>query len=335
MDAMELLDRSAPIKPAPLFAVMGDEDFLRRQALHRLITDLLGDADPAFALTTFEGDSAQWSVVKSELDTLPFLSPRRVVLIEQADQFVSNVRTTLEKFVAGPTSPGTLILSVKSWPSNTKLAKATPDAATIVCKALKPQQLVPWCRKWAKERYDKNLEDEAAQWLIELAGPGLGQLDQEIAKLATNDGKSITREQVETIVGRSRQAETFKIFDAIGNGRVGDALNILQRLLTEGEEPLAILGAFSWQLRRLAAVSRLARSGLSFDAACQRAGVPPFAIRQIEQQLRHLGRTRMNKIYDWLLETDLGMKGSNPLPQRLIMERLVVQLARTDKAVAV
>lgn len=335
MDAMKLLERSAPIKPAPLMVLFGDEDFLRRQAQAQVIADLLGDADPAFALTTFEGDVAQWSAVKSELDTLPFLSPRRVVLIEQADQFVSNHRTILEKFVAGGSCPGTLILSVKSWPSNTKLAKTTSDSATIECRSPKPQQITPWVRKWAKDRYGKTLEGDAGEWLVELAGPGLGQLDQELAKLATAEGSTITREQIEAIVGRSRQAETFKIFDAIGNGRAGEALAILQRLFAQGEEPLAILGAFSWQLRRLAAVSRLARAGLTLGEAFGRAGVPPFARSGIEQQLRHLGRIRMDKVYDWLLESDLGMKGSSPLPPRLILERLVVKLARSDQAVAV
>src|SRR5262245_2803568 len=121
MDAMTLLERSTPIKASPLMVLFGDEDFLRRQALARLTADLLREAYAACALTTFERDAAQWSAVKSELDTLPFLSPRRVVLIEQADQFVSNHRSTLEKFIAGGSCPGTLILSVKSWPSNTKL----------------------------------------------------------------------------------------------------------------------------------------------------------------------------------------------------------------------
>jgi hypothetical protein len=62
--------------------------------------------------------------------------------------------------------------------------------------------------------------------------------------------------------------------------------------------------------------------------ALERAGVPPFARRQAEQQLRHLGRRRLDALYDLLLQTDFGIKGASPLPPRTLMERLVVQLAR-------
>ena len=62
--------------------------------------------------------------------------------------------------------------------------------------------------------------------------------------------------------------------------------------------------------------------------ACMEAGVPPFAQKSTEQQLRHLGRGRVNQLYDWLVETDLGLKGSSQLPPRTLLERLVVRLAQ-------
>ena len=66
-----------------------------------------------------------------------------------------------------------------------------------------------------------------------------------------------------------------------------------------------------------------------------RAGVPPFAQRGCEQQLRHLGRQRADRLYDWLLEADLGLKGSSQLPARTLLERLVVRLARKSAGVRV
>ena len=82
------------------------------------------------------------------------------------------------------------------------------------------------------------------------------------------------------------------------------------------------------QLRRLTQAARLAGQGEALGEALERAGVPPFGRRNAEQQLRHLGRRRLDLMYDWLLETDLGLKGSSQLPPRTLLERLVVQLAR-------
>ena len=329
MDALTFL--SAKRKPAaqPLYVLHGEENFLRLQVRAKLEQLLLDDADPAFALASYPGEDAVWSVIRNELDTRPFLAPRRVVVIEQADPFVSEFRTQLEKLADAP-SAGTLILEVKSWPKNTKLAKKVPDEAVVVCNSPPSASLPGWCIQRAESEYQKKLSRPAATLLIELAGTSLGMLDQELAKLASFAGTAaaITEQDVEQVTGRSSAAETFKIFDAIGQGQPAQALAILHGLFEQGEEPLRILGAFSWQLRRLAQAGRLATQGQSITQALDALNVPPFARKGVEQQLKHLGRRRIERLYDWLLETDLGLKGGNPLPERTQLERLVVRLAR-------
>ena len=165
--------------------------------------------------------------------------------------------------------------------------------------------------------------------LVDLIGSEMGQLDQELDKLAVyvGSGMAITASDVDKLVGSSRAENTWKIFDAIGAGQTGAALTILDRLFEQGEEPLRTLGAFSSQLRRLVTAARLNEQGQPLGQALERAGIPPFAVRGCEQQLRHLGRQRVNQLYDWLLEVDLGLKGSSQLPARTLLERLVVQLA--------
>src|SRR5438105_4800876 len=123
MDAMTFINRAAKAKRQPVYVVTGDEDFLKRRALHALQELIVGDADPSFAVSNYPGDKADFAAVKSELDTLPFLTERRLVVVEQADPFVTKFRSQLEKYVTQPSASGVLVLEVKSWPSNTKLAK--------------------------------------------------------------------------------------------------------------------------------------------------------------------------------------------------------------------
>jgi DNA polymerase-3 subunit delta len=182
----------------------------------------------------------------------------------------------------------------------------------------------------AAARYDKQLSSEAAKLLVDLIGAEMGLLDSELAKLAIYVGSAarIDTGDVDKLVGNSRAENMWKIFDAIGTGNSAAALTILDRLLEQNEEPLRILGAFSMQLRRLAQAARLSQQGQSLTAALDRAGVPPFARRGCEEQLRHLGRQRTDRLYDWLLEADLGLKSSGQLSPRTLLERLVVRLAR-------
>lgn len=332
MDALTFIDKNGKTKRQPFYVLSGDEDFLKRRALSLIVPLVLGDADPAYALTTFPGDKADFSTVRNELDSVSFFSDRRLVVVDQADPFVTKFRPQLEAYVAEPSATGVLVLDVKAFPATTKLAKAVPDAAHLVCKAPPEYRLPLWSVEWCQARYGKKLTTPAAQLLVELVGPTMGVIDQELQKLKDFVGErpAIDVPDVDGLTGRSRSANVFKIMDAIGDGKPAAALKILDGLFEEGEAPLAVLGALGSQLRKLARAARMHNSKMNLDDALTKAGVPtwPQARESARKQMRHLGMNRLLKIYDWLLETDAGLKGGNPLPDRLQIERLIVRLAR-------
>ena len=124
MDALAYLAKP-PAKTQPMYVLHGDEDYLKRRCREILIQKALGDGDASFAVSNYTGDKfLSFSTVRNELDTLPFLSRVRIVLVEQADPFVTEHRPALEKYVAAPSKIGVLILEVKAFPETTKLAKA-------------------------------------------------------------------------------------------------------------------------------------------------------------------------------------------------------------------
>jgi len=332
MDALAFLDKNGKVKRQAYYVLSGDEDFLKRRVLAVLTPLVLGDADPEYALTTFPGDKTDFSTVRNELDSASVFSDRRMVVIDQADPFVTKFRPQLEAYVGDPSEAGVLVLDVKSFPATTKLAKAVPDPAHIVCKAPVEYRLPLWSVEWCQSQYGKKLTTPAAQMLVELVGPTMGVIDQELQKLKEFVGNrpAIDVADVDALTGRSRGANVFKIMDAVGDGKPAAALKILTELFEEGEAPIAVLGALGSQLRRLAKAARLNKQGMNLEEAMTKAGVAtwPQARESARKQMRHLGRNRLERIYDWLLETDSGLKGGNPLPDRLQMERLIVRLAR-------
>jgi DNA polymerase III subunit delta len=334
MDSLDFLEQPAQTSINPVYAVAGDEPFLKRQVLVALRRLVLGPDDSELGLSTFAGEKATRAAVVDELETLPFLSPRRLVVVEDADPFVTRERSWLEKYVASPAATGVLVLEVQTWPANTRLAKMLADEATLLCKPLTVQQLPRWCRTRCKIAYGKELAPDAAQTLVDLVGAEMGILDQEMAKLADYAGRSprIEATDVDTLVGNSRAEKTWKIFDSIAAGRTAEALTLLDHLLEQGDDPFKILGAFSHNLRGLARAARLHARGTPLTTAMGQAGILPFAYRAAEAQMRHLGRRRLDRLFDWLLQIDLDFKGSSQLPKRTLLERLVVRLARVPDA---
>lgn len=331
MDSLAFLEKPGKGDPQPIYVLHGDEDFLKRRVLAALRTRILGEGEAGeFSFSAHPGDKATFATVVDELGTLPFLSPYRLVVVDNADPFVTKYRAALEKYVAAPAARGVLVLDVRTWPANTKLAKAVSDGVTLVCKSPQTFRLPDWCSRWCTAQYQKQLGPDAARLLVDLVGADMGQIDQELAKLAVFVGSAakISPGDVDQLVGSSRTESIFKIFDALADGKTGEAIGILEGLFDHGEEPIKMLGAFSMQLRRLAQAARLMQGGTSFSSAAERVGIPPFARQGTEKQLRKLGRPKTDRLYDWLLEADLGMKGGSQLPARTLLERLVVKLAK-------
>jgi DNA polymerase-3 subunit delta len=328
MDSLAFLERPDS-KISPLYVLYGDESFLKRQVIRALKERVLGP-DAGDSAASYPGETADFAAVMDELASVPFFTPRRLVIVEDADPFVTRYRAQLEKHIDRLPSSGTLVLDVKSWPSNTRLYKLVGNSAALACKAPAAFKLPQWCVQWAASQHQKQLSNAAAALLIDLVGPDMGLLDQELLKLAiyVGDRKKIDVEDVDALVGHNREQDTWKIFDAIAAGQPNEALTMLARLFDQGEEPIRLLGAFSMQLRRLAQVARLAAQGVSLAAALDRAGVPPFAAQKAELQLRQLGRRRANRLYDWLLEVDVGLKGGSTLRPRILLEQLLVRLAQ-------
>src|SRR6266849_8496920 len=100
MDSLAFLERADRSTVQPIYVLHGDEDLLKREVLAALQSLVLGQAQDTFGLSTHAGDKAVYAAVHDELQTLPFLSPRRLVVVEAADPFVTHYRAALEKYFA-------------------------------------------------------------------------------------------------------------------------------------------------------------------------------------------------------------------------------------------
>jgi DNA polymerase-3 subunit delta len=299
---------------------------------------LSGD-DAEFSTNVFDGRSVALLDVLDALATRAlFGGGRHLVIVEEADDFVSANRPSLEQYVARATAAAVLVLDVKTWPSTTRLYKALAEnGLQIECSFPPAARLGKWLTAWSRKQHGADLAVDAAELLADSVESDLGLFDQELAKLAAMAGPAgtITVAMVEDAVGGWRARTAWEMLDAALAGNSAVALVQLDRLLVGGEVPIALLAQIAASLRRLAAAARIVgqaeASGrsISLRGALQEAGVKPFLLGKIEPQLRMLGRARALDLYRWLLEADLALKGesSSPVRSRLVLEQLIVRLS--------
>ncbi len=346
--ALDILTRAEPwaCDPPAVVVIVGDEPFLAGQMLVRLRDRLCPDeADRSWAWREFNGaDDLDPRDVFDEAATVPlFGGATRAAIVRDADAFVSAARETLEKIVAAPRrARGVVILEVRSFPTNTRLAKAAAKTGLVIDASLPARyDLARWVQRWAEVRYGTVLAAATAQRLVERLGSSLGQIDQAIQRLAAAGPaaaprKAIGPDAIDDIVGSPQERTAWGMIDAAAAGRTAAAVADLDDLLHAGENPIAIGAQMASVLRRLSTAARLlglpagAGRPAGVEQALREAGVAawPKALAQAKEALTHLGPQRARRLPVWLLELDRSLKGeaSRGLRARLALERFFCKM---------
>lgn len=326
MHAAEFLKR--PPAELPLVGVIfGDQLHLKQQVVAALVQSVIGGDDTA--LTKLDGKSITFGDLIDELRTVSMFADRRLVVVQEADDFISEHRAALEKYCEKPAKKSLLLFDAKSWAKTTRLAKwMAKSGLEVDCSELKGAELRTWITETATHAYERKIDRDAVTLLIELVGGNLGALDQELAKLAAyvGPGATIPLEAVRSLVGGWQTETTWAMTNAVRDGDLGQALRALDELLTAGEAPLKLFAGISFVYRKLATAVELSRQ-LPLKDALKEAGVFFRDWDATESYLRRLGRARAERILGWLLETDLGLKGSSRLPERFQLEQLLIRLS--------
>lgn len=326
MHAVEFL-KSPPAEIAPVVVLSGGQRHLKQSVLAILRQQVVGDDDTS--LSRFAGSSADLQSISDELHTLSMWGDRRLVIVDDADDFVTKYRPALEKLVEKPAKKSVLVLDVTTWMKTTRLYKqVAAKGLDVECSELKGPQLLKWLQDSAKGTYGRALARDAAVLLVELIGEELGVLDTELAKLASYVGtkSQIEIDDVKSLVGGWRTETTWAMTDAARDDDVSFALNALDQLLTAGEPPMKLLGGITFVFKKFAIATDYSRSG-SLDQALRQAGVFPNAVNAGQSYLRRMGRAKAEAILQQLIQTDSGLKGASPLPDRIQLERLLLQLS--------
>ncbi|HOW72912.1 MAG TPA: DNA polymerase III subunit delta [Phycisphaerae bacterium] len=325
---MPVRSSSQPKPSCSVCAVCGPEPFLKRQAIADLANRILGHADRALALTEYDGSSAVLADVLDDLRTLPFLTERRLVVVRNADDFITRYRAELEEYAAQPSATGSLLLECKSLPANTRLYKRVMAVGEVVkCEEMKVWQVRQWLPERCREIHGKQLDPRAAALLLDQIGPELGLLDNELEKLAvyTGERKVISHADVEALSGRSREEEIWDLLSSISSGNQARAITLWEQVWqTDKAAPHRAIGGLAYGVRRLLNAKRAQEAGASMedlrkammiwkDDQRLRAELAAFTTEQIELMLCRL------------LEADVAAKSGGASVQSSI-EALIVEM---------
>ena len=312
----------------PIYLLQGEDD-VEKAALASEFAKLVDEGLAAFNVERVHaggwtsGDALREGIssLVAAVRTLPMMSPRRVVIVSQAEAMLQPKRESeaaeaaLEEFqalVERPEPMTTLVLVSGSLDKRTKVYKALAKSATQVdCGS--PVD-VPSAARWVKTRVEAmrmDIDPAGARVLATLAGFP----DQPNSKGRTGDvkrlrgevdrlllyalgQKTITMDDVRAVAGPAALQDDWAMANAIEDGKAADALRQLALMLDAGSAPEQILGQLGWLVR---------------------AKFPHAAPQSLSSAVDSLFRA----------DHDLKRSGGDP---RVLLERLVVELCAGKRA---
>lgn len=168
------------------------------------------------------------------------------------------------------------------------------------------------------------IDNDAAETLVQAVGQDLRALAGAAEQLTQSTQGKIDQDTVRRYFAGRADVRGYQIADAAVSGRIDIALEELRWAQINNVAEVLIVSAIASALRSLAAFAT-APGGMRNNELAKHAGVPPFKLRTLRQQLRSWNTASLQNAIAACARADIEIKGGGSDPS-FALERLVLQI---------
>jgi DNA polymerase-3 subunit delta len=345
-------------KLRPGYVLAGDEIFLldrcRAAVLKAFVPPDLRD----FCLSDLDLTSTSIFEVLDRAQTPSLMAPFQVIFVRNVRQLYTRGAkkdefAALDRYFKSP-NPQAMLLFIADFlriPADTRrmdlddknrFERLTETLGAhcgmVELARVSEEDAMRWASAKAQES-DLRLEADAARELVDALGADMMLVSSELEKLLlyTSGRGRITLGDVETMVLSAKQRTLYELTDAISARDRARALALLQGLLNSSDagEDAAIghLYMLARTFRQMLVIleKNVRDSRAIWQALWQGFRMPPFAADDlIRQARRYKSRRELTRALRLVARADLELRSSPP-DKRLVLERLVYELASEPK----
>ena len=328
---------SMPTPPPILTLAVGAEDLL----IERAITDLLAAVrrvDPTAERRDVDAASADAAAALNEAASPSLYGEAAVVVVDSLEAAEEAVVAELAKAAGG--SDGVWFVAihaggVKGRKFLDQLRKA--GATEVACVAPKRGRGTQDWLTGEFRRAGRVATSGAMDVLLQAIGADLRALAAAVSQLASDiEADPIDETAVRAYFGGIAEVSGFEIADAVLGRAAVEALLALRWASVSDERRVgpATVAAVASGLRSLVRYSGVGRNASELDAA-REAGVPPWKIRVLRDQLKRWHPEQLARAVTVLAQADAAAKGGlregeqlDAAQKHLALERALLSIAR-------
>lgn len=271
-----------------VYLLTGDESYLILQAKELLVHALVAEGDE-MNYTVFEENKIDFHSLGELAVTYPLFAAKRVLVLDRTGIMKTGKDTLIEIFQTLPETTCMIICEseVDKRSKVYKWIKKNGYVGEFLKKDQTEKVLVRWVAALlAKEK--KRIRESDVRLFLEWVGDDMFQIKNETDKLISYVGErpEICREDIEAITSGEVQNKIFELVAAIAAGDKCRALSYYDDLLLLKEPSMRILFLIVRQYRILLLIANMRGQYKTDKDIAQAAGIPVFAIRKNEVQLK-------------------------------------------------
>ncbi len=311
----------------PAYLVFGNEDFLIERTTKQIITHAIEKGGEDFNLDILYGNETDGATIVNLAMSYPMMTNRRVVMVRNIHLLSIPSLELLAKYLRNPSPTTCLIMTASQVDFRKKIYAAIRENSTHVeIKLLYDNKIPDWIRTYLAEN-KLTISDEALVLIHASIGNSLRRIASEIDKIKLNlsDKNHIEAEDVEAVVGASRQFNVFEFCDAVGSKNIDKGLKILDGMLQFGGVPAGMLVMLNRHFSILAKLKELKTKNYRRDQIAKELKINPFFVDNYTKQTNLYSRSHFDIIFELLLDADYQLKTSYQKP-KMIMEMLLLKL---------
>lgn len=307
-----------------IYLIYGAESFLRKQYKERLKKALSPD-DDSMNYSYFEGKDMAVGEIIDLAETMPFLSDRRTIIMENSP-FFKGEGEKLAEYLSEIPDTTYLVFVEENVDKRSKLYKSIQKNGCVVEAAgLSEDKIITWILGILK-RDNKKITQNTMQYLLDKIGTDMENIRQEVEKLICycNDREVITNEDIDAVCTTQISNQIFEMLDAMANKRQKTALQLYYNLLALKEPPMRILFLIGRQFNLLLQARMLKQKGYGDRVIAEKIGVPPFAATKYLNQASKFKLDDLKNAVSECVEADEAVKNGTR-NDRLSVELLIIK----------
>jgi len=333
MGGRELLTKiSQGLGDTRLMLIFGNEDYIIDGAITQIKKQFISPGGEDMDYTVLSKENFSFDNVREYMETPPWLSEKRVVLVRNTGVFSkedTKTGKTLEEqaqFLKNIPDTSLVIFVEENPDKRKKLFKFF--ASNGLVSEINHMEELELC-KWAAGKLTKEgikITEAAAQSLVSRCDSSMRKINNEIIKLSLyckgQEIEMIDIKTVELVCPPDIKGSVFTITDAVGSSDAASALLTLNSLIILKEPVIVIRVQLMRHIKNLIIAKELGNSSV----LVKRTGMHPFVAGKVVKQASFFTMDQLLNLYHYAVSQDSKIKHGE-IDERCSLENMIVMAA--------